>query len=79
VQFFAKCVSFLKKYLDMGSISVLVDPWKQASEARQVALRRGPRETTTVRGGFKMELYILEVEVLEAKIAPGGGISLGGQ
>jgi len=26
-----------------------------------------------------MEVYILEVEVLEAKIAPGGGISLGGQ
>jgi len=26
-----------------------------------------------------MEVYILEVEVLEAKIAPGKGISLGGQ
>jgi hypothetical protein len=26
-----------------------------------------------------MEVYILEVEVLEAKIAPGGGVSLGGQ
>ena len=32
------------------------------------------------RGGdYTVEVYILEVEELEAKIAPGRGISLGGQ
>jgi hypothetical protein len=39
----------------------------------------GCPETSTSRGGESMEVYILEVEVLEAKIAPGRGISLGGQ
>ena len=40
----------------------------------------GLSEPSTQRGGdFTVEVYILEVEELEAKIAPGRGISLGGQ
>jgi hypothetical protein len=37
------------------------------------------RRITTRGGDLTVEVYILEVEELEAKIAPGRGISLGGQ
>jgi hypothetical protein len=58
--------------------SVASAAWSPCSLAVGLA-DPGLSEPSTSRGGETVEVYILEVEVLEAKIAPGRGISLGGQ
>lgn len=68
-----------ENFLDTPRFFMLIGIRTQAQGIRRVNAAPGQARHTNKHEESTMKVYVLEVEVLEAKIAPGGGISLGGQ